>query len=1010
MKPRQQSNLRRSSSLLAVSFAMSLTAAHATALTWDGADTLTSGAQGGAGTWNVNTTANWWNGTADQVWPVLGGTNDDAIFANTAGTVTLAAGGVTANDLTFSSTGYLIESNTLTLNGTTPTITTDPGVSATISSIVAGSAGLVKNGSGTLTLSGAQNTYSGDTTVNAGTLVLQQQRNGGTITTASGAITEWKLTAQMSTSIQSAIIFAGAGRVNKTGNFLLYAGIETGYIKVSQSAGALFDLQAGTIQQGGGAPGFISTNLGSLNVASGALFSLYASDAKVDALTGSGTVETSTWASTLTVGAANHTSSADNPYFTGNSATFSGVLSNGTGSVALVKTGSGTQVLSGINSYSGGTTVTGGTLKLDLSARSGEIANLGAFAISASANLEILSGTTTGPDTTYFASGISFTGAGTIIKTGTGYVGLGPSAGGVKDFAGLIDIQQGILANHGTAWSTGAGAMDLNIAASAMFDMRSGNVKIDALSGAGTIGKSWAPDINLSVGNNGGSATFSGVIGLITSGGSGTISLTKNGSGTQTLTGSNSYTGGTTVSGGILQLGDGTTNGAITGNIANTANVTFNNASAQTFAGNISGSGGSLTKSGAGTLALSGINSYTGGTTVNAGTLKLDLSARSGAIANLGTFTIGASANLEILSGNNTNPDTTYFLENSAAFTGTGTITKTGTGYLGSGANVGYRDFAGLIDIQQGILANHGTAWSTGAGAMDLNIAASAMLDMRSGNVKIDALSGAGTIGKSYSPDLNLSLGNNGGSATFSGVISQTTGGGTGSISLTKTGTGTQILSGASTYSGGTTVSNGTLLVNNTTDSGTGSGAVTVSGGILGGTGSIAGAVTLNGGTLAPGASIESLTTGALTMNTGTTFAYEMNSTAGSYAADLLVVTSGVALNGTVQLGLTDVLGGAATRFANGTILTLINYASSLSGGFFYGETPTLLGEGDTFSAGLNTWKINYNAATGGLNFTGVLNPGSHFINLTAIPEPGSLLALGCLVGSGMLLRSRRRK
>jgi hypothetical protein len=103
------------------------------------------------------------------------------------------------------------------------------------------------------------------------------------------------------------------------------------------------------------------------------------------------------------------------------------------------------------------------------------------------------------------------------------------------------------------------------------------------------------------------------------------------------------------------------------------------------------------------------------------------------------------------------------------------------------------------------------------------------------------------------------------------------------------------------------------------------------------------------------------------------------------------------------------VLGGAATRFANGTVLTLINYASSLSGGFFYGETPTLLGEGGTFSAGLNTWKINYGAATGGLNFTGVTTPGSLFINLTAIPEPGSWLALGCLVGSGLMLRSRRR-
>jgi hypothetical protein len=69
----------------------------------------------------------------------------------------------------------------------------------------------------------------------------------------------------------------------------------------------------------------------------------------------------------------------------------------------------------------------------------------------------------------------------------------------------------------------------------------------------------------------------------------------------------------------------------------------------------------------------------------------------------------------------------------------------------------------------------------------------------------------------------------------------------------------------------------------------------------------------------------------------------------------------------------------------------------------------TTLGEGDTFSAGLNTWQINYGAETGGLNFTGGITPGSLFINLTAIPEPGSWLALGCLVGSGLMLRSRRR-
>ena len=262
--------------------------------------------------------------------------------------------------------------------------------------------------------------------------------------------------------------------------------------------------------------------------------------------------------------------------------------------------------------------------------------------------------------------------------------------------------------------------------------------------------------------------------------------------------------------------------------------------------------------------------------------------------------------------------------------------------------------------------------------------------------------SGAIATGNILSDGSTVTLDSTFGSFTLGSAITG------GSNSVVKTGAGTVTLAGSNDYSGTTAVNVGTLLVNNTSGSGTGSGAVTVTGGILGGTGSIAGAVTLNGGTLAPGASIESLTTGELTMNAGTTFAYEMNSTVGAYAADLLVVTGGVTLNGTVQLGLTDVLGGAATRFADGTILTLINYASSLSGGFFYGETPTLLNEGDTFTAGLNTWKINYSAASGGLNALG-LSSGS-FINLTAIPEPGSWLALGCLVSSGMMLRSRRQQ
>ncbi|MBP7527736.1 MAG: autotransporter-associated beta strand repeat-containing protein, partial [Syntrophorhabdaceae bacterium] len=87
---------------------------------------------------------------------------------------------------------------------------------------------------------------------------------------------------------------------------------------------------------------------------------------------------------------------------------------------------------------------------------------------------------------------------------------------------------------------------------------------------------------------------------------SGTGSLTKTGAGTLTLTGANTYSGGTTVSAGILQ-GDST---SLQGNITNNSQVVFDQATDGTYADNLSGTG-SLTKTGAGTLTLSGVNNHT---------------------------------------------------------------------------------------------------------------------------------------------------------------------------------------------------------------------------------------------------------------------------------------------------------------------------------------------------------------------------------------------------------------
>jgi len=148
--------------------AQAIPAARGAPLNWDGA--ISGGANGGNGTWDSNTTGNWWDGAADVVWP-NSGTDNDAVFGGTLGAVTVVA--VTANDITFSTGGYTLASGTLTLNGTTPTISAGTGIVATISSDIAGSAGLTKADSGTLTIN-ASSSYGGPTSVSGGTLILKK--------------------------------------------------------------------------------------------------------------------------------------------------------------------------------------------------------------------------------------------------------------------------------------------------------------------------------------------------------------------------------------------------------------------------------------------------------------------------------------------------------------------------------------------------------------------------------------------------------------------------------------------------------------------------------------------------------------------------------------------------------------------------------------------------------------------------------------------------------------------
>lgn len=111
--------------------------------------------------------------------------------------------------------------------------------------------------------------------------------------------------------------------------------------------------------------------------------------------------------------------------------------------------------------------------------------------------------------------------------------------------------------------------------------------------------------------------TFSGSGRII-----GNTGLVKDGTGTLVVENDNTFTGGTTVNGGILQIGNGGATGSLSGNIANSGTVAFNRESDLTYTGVISGEGG-LVKEGDGRVTLSAVHPFTGDTIVNGGTLAL---------------------------------------------------------------------------------------------------------------------------------------------------------------------------------------------------------------------------------------------------------------------------------------------------------------------------------------------------------------------------------------------------
>ena len=264
------------------------------------------------------------------------------------------------------------------------------------------------------------------------------------------------------------------------------------------------------------------------------------------------------------------------------------------------------------------------------------------------------------------------------------------------------------------------------------------------------------------------------------------------------------------------------------------------------------------------------------------------------------------------------------------------------------------------ITVNGGIGGSEGGAvtfdGSATGGTASISLFGNGELDISSthlSGVTIGSLSGDGLV---YLGTKTLTIGSNNQSTTFSGVIQE-------SGSLTKIGTGTLILTGSNTYIGTTTVNGGVVNAGNKNGSATGSGAVQVNTGTLGGKGIIAGPTTLGSGSgagafLAPAVGSNKQTTltlqSALTLNSDATYTYTFKAKQNKARSDL-VIANGVTINsatitlagqtqGSLKRGLTltvisntsaNPISGTFSNLPDGAIVTVNgnNLQASYSGG-----------------------------------------------------------------------------
>ena len=468
-------------------------------------------------------------------------------------------------------------------------------------------------------------------------------------TTGTLAVSGGTLDLSGTTQTTGALTLSGGAIEDSTGGGSLASssfGVQSGSISaVLAGNGALSKTTSGTVTLSGG-----NTYTGGTSVSLGTL-----------ALSGSGSIAAS---SLVTVGTGAASATFDISATSGTSITDLAGSSGGTinlGSQTLTIT---TATTHGANNYAGtikgagGLTIAGGILQLDSTnnytgvttinnnatlglvgtsniSSSSKVINNGDFDISvtsAGSSIKSLAGTNSNAAVLLGSETLTVTAASdTFAGAITGAGGLTVQGGtemlsGANTYSGATTVESGATLIGG-ATNTFSPNSAATIVANAFLDLGGYSQTIASLAGAGTVTNSGtASPATLTEGNNN-STIFSGII----QDGTSTTAFTKTGSGTLTLLGNNTYTGGTNINGGTLQLGNGAAAGTIAGNVTDNGTFAIDRSDSYTFGGVISGTG-AFSQNGTGTTTLSATSSYTGATTINAGTLSVtgDISSSSG--------------------------------------------------------------------------------------------------------------------------------------------------------------------------------------------------------------------------------------------------------------------------------------------------------------------------------------------------------------------------------------------